>query len=373
MERSVYIYKNDILTLHQGNALSDADLVFVFGSVGILETPNFYSVLKDSFPNAHICGASCGSSILSESLVSDQCTILAIQFKAAQVRNLKVKISDRHDVDGVIHEIHKHFPLNNLKGLCILVDGFAINSGGLISNLTKKFPSVPIFGGLASDGDAMITSCVMNNGIGEKGIISVSGFYGESLSISTALAGGWQRFGPERLITKSHDNILEEIDGKKAVQLYKEHLQKEHLNLPHDGLMLPLSVYPKDHPELGKTRSVIGITDDEKALVFAGDVPKGHQARFMTSSIQSLCRGAEEAVATLKPNGDGFAIAFSCIGHHMFLSSMTEDELDVLTGCLGPNIPLVGFYSNGEICPIGGKHESALHNQTTAIALITEA
>jgi len=36
--------------------------------------------------------------------------------------------------------------------------------------------------------------------------------------------GGWDPFGPERLITKSKENILYELDGQSALELYKKYL-----------------------------------------------------------------------------------------------------------------------------------------------------
>jgi hypothetical protein len=49
-------------------------------------------------------------------------------------------------------------------------------------------------------------------------------FYGETLEISFASYGGWISFGPERIITKSVGNVLYEIDGQPALNLYKKYL-----------------------------------------------------------------------------------------------------------------------------------------------------
>jgi hypothetical protein len=46
-------------------------------------------------------------------------------------------------------------------------------------------------------------------------------FYGDSLDISYSSFGGWIPFGPERVITKAEGNILYEIDGQPALDLYK--------------------------------------------------------------------------------------------------------------------------------------------------------
>jgi hypothetical protein len=373
MKKGVYSVKNNNLKFCKGDDIHEADLVFAFCPIGQILDPGFVDSLRAHFTAGTICGASCGSNIRYEELHSDEATVLALKFDKSTVKTHLYETNDGRNAKDLVSAMAKDLNAPDLKGICVIVDGFSINSGTLVAEMTEQLPNIPIFGGLASDGDNLETSYVIYNGLARKNAVIAIGLYGENLSVSNALAGGWQRFGPERVITKSHDNIVEEIDGKNAIDLYKEYLKKDNLQLPKDGLMLPLAVYPEGQADLGMTRSLIALTPDETGLVFAGDVPQGYHARFMTSSIQSLCSSAETAVKELKPQEDSVALAFSCIGHHMFLRSMTEDELQVLVDNLGENTPLVGFYTNGEICPVSGKFHSALHNQTTALALISEA
>ena len=57
-----------------------------------------------------------------------------------------------------------------------------------------------------------------------EGVIAALGFYGKRLRIGYGSLGGWDSFGPERLITRSKGNVLYELDGQSALDLYKKYL-----------------------------------------------------------------------------------------------------------------------------------------------------
>ncbi|MBK6863290.1 MAG: hypothetical protein IPG91_06735 [Ideonella sp.] len=50
--------------------------------------------------------------------------------------------------------------------------------------------------------------------------------------------GGWSDFGPERRITRSQGNVLYELDGQPALDLYKTYLGERAAGLPGTALLL---------------------------------------------------------------------------------------------------------------------------------------
>jgi hypothetical protein len=73
----------------------------------------------------------------------------------------------------------------------------------------------------------------------ERNTIAALGFYGRQLKVGYALLGGWDPFGPERLITRSKGNVLYELDGHSALELYKSYLGEHSQGLPATGLFFP--------------------------------------------------------------------------------------------------------------------------------------
>ena len=87
----------------------------------------------------------------------------------------------------------------------------------------------------------------------------VVGFYGERLRVGYSAMGGWDPFGPERRITRAARNVLYELDGRSALELYKRYLGEHAKNLPASGLLVPADGARPDHrrerdPRRGRDR-----------------------------------------------------------------------------------------------------------------------
>ena len=86
--------------------------------------------------------------------------------------------------------------------------------------------AVPSFKGsrVISRTERFEETLVFWDGTPEKDTIAVLGLYGDRLRIGFGSLGGWDSFGPERLITRSTGNVLYELDGRSALGLYKQYL-----------------------------------------------------------------------------------------------------------------------------------------------------
>jgi len=68
------------------------------------------------------------------------------------------------------------------------------------------------------------------------------GLYGTHVVVGHGVRGGWDRFGLKRTITRSSGNVLYELDGRPALQIYKDYLGDRARQLPGSGLALPIAV-----------------------------------------------------------------------------------------------------------------------------------
>src|SRR6185369_15912864 len=108
-----------------------------------------------------------------------------------------------------------------------LVDGVASAVG----------PAVPVSGGLAGDGAAFTETLVGAAAAPRSGTVAAVGFYGDAIQFGHGSGGGWDVFGPKRKITKASGNMLEEVDGQPALDLYKLYLGPgDSQNLPGSAL-----------------------------------------------------------------------------------------------------------------------------------------
>jgi len=95
----------------------------------------------------------------------------------------------------------------------------------------------------------------------ESNTIGVLGLYGSRLRIGYGSLGGWDPFGPERLITRSKGNLLYELDGRSALELYKKYLGEHSKGLPSSGLLFPLSLRARAG-ETGVVRTILAVNEE---------------------------------------------------------------------------------------------------------------
>ncbi len=205
--------------------------------------------------------------------------------------------------------------------------------------------------------------------------MTIIGFYGDRLRVGTGSMGGWDTFGPDRLVTRAKSNVLYELDGQSALDLYKGYLGEHAASLPASGLLFPLSVRSADS-QSGVVRTILAIDEAERSMTFAGDIPEGSYARLMRANFERLIDGAEGAAHVTQTasalQSPDLALLISCVGRKLVLKQRVEEEVEAVRGVLGPKTVMTGFYSYGEISPFTPSARCELHNQTMTITTFSE-
>jgi hypothetical protein len=360
---------NTILTL------DTIQLVLCFGNKQILSEPNIYNTIKKKFKTAEIAMCSTAGEIFHTTVVDETITVVAFEFTTTTICTSKVNIKSCANSFEAGELLLKNLPVDDLKYVLILSDGTLANGSELVKGLTDATGNkVLITGGLAGDNFDFKSTLVGLNEQPTAGVIVAIGFYGNNLMVHHGSLGGWDMFGPERIITKSIDNILYEIDNKNALDLYKRYLGPDIENLPASALLYPLAVMTSEygHPIV---RTILDINEQEKTMTFAGDVPQGSKVRLMKANLDKLTMASQIAsdFATnhhqINPD---FALLISCVGRRLVLGSRIEEEVETAFEAMGNNTLLAGFYSYGEISPLNGAVKCELQNQTITITTFYE-
>jgi len=353
-----------------------ADLVLVFGATHLLKEKKIFEQVRRVYPKAHLFGCSTAGEISGTQVASDTLVITAVIFEYTKIMGARVKLSDSVDSRRAGEIIARSLERDDLVHIIVLSDGTKVNGSDLARGLTENVSgNVSITGGLAGDGKQFKETLVFWGDNPEKDTIAALGFYGDRLKVGYGSLGGWDPFGPERLITHSEGNILFELDGKSALSLYKKYLGEYAKGLPATGLLFPLSLRTKEG-ESGVVRTILSINEKNQSLTFAGDVPEGTYARLMKANFDRLIDGAVgaakisyETIGSFSPD---LAILISCVGRKMILKQRTEEEVEGVRDILGEETVLAGFYSYGEICPSAPGTKCQLHNQTMTITTLSE-
>lgn len=357
--------------------VSKADLVIYFGGKGTLDSGERYRELKSFYPDAHIMGCSTGGEIYGNDVIDESVVVSVIKFEKTKLKPFLISIEECNDPFVIGTKLAESLRAPDLSNIFLLSDGTSINGSELVEGIYSIVgDKVIVTGGLAGDGaDFGKTLVGLDSEPKSKQVVAI-GFYGDAIKVGYGSAGGWTPFGPKRYITKSNDNILVELDGKPALDLYKKYLGPEADKLPGSGLLFPLSIRPTNNIEHDIVRTVVGIDEEQKTMTFAGDVPEGYIAQLMHGNLNSLTEGAEKAAslagqANLGPNS--LAILVSCIGRKLLLAQRINDEVEAVGNVFKNEVPMIGFYSYGEICHQQFTNKCGLHNQTMTITILHES
>ena len=357
---------------------SDKTLVLAFCAPEMRENESVLQTLTQSFPKAIVVGCSTAGEIRAEGIFDHSISAIAIQFKHSK---LKVVVQPSGHKDGSIavgRQLAKDLIGNGLKGVLLLSEGLGVNGSklaeGVVEGVNEK--SVVIAGGLAGDGSAFHSTWILSEGkIATDRVVAV-GMYGGSLKLHHGTKGGWDKFGPEREITRSSGNVLFEIDRRPALELYKEYLGDRASGLPATGLLFPLQIWSRDNLDRKVVRTILAVNEKDQSLTFAGDVPVGHLAQLMRANFDRLIDAAgvaAETVTTQRAAGvESASIAISCVGRRLVLGPRADEEIEALRVALGTD-NFLGFYSYGELGPAFQGSPCELHNQSMTILTLEEA
>ena len=373
--------------LYKGNELSKSindqelseekcQLVLGFGGKEYLSQKGIYAILAKQFPKAQIALCSTAGEIFGPEVLDNSLSLIAIQFEKTPVKTAKVNISDFSSSFEAGASLINKINTKDLKHIFILSDGALVNGSELVRGIDSVIKNkIPVTGGLAGDGTRFKSTLVgLNEEPGEGNIVAL-GFYGEAIKVSHGSMGGWDKFGLEKTITKSVGNKLFEIDGKNALEVYKDYLGKYAAELPGSALMFPLSVR-LSRSEESVVRTILSIDLTDNSMVFDGDVPVGSKIRFMKANFDRLIDAAsvaaQQTFSFLHNKTPKLALLISCVGRKIILDTRVDEEVEAVMEVIGEDTITGGFYSYGEISPINPLGKCELHNQTMTITTFDE-
>lgn len=351
-------------------------LVLAFASPRYFSETAPLDELRGAFPLATVIGCSTAGEILDRGVLDDSIVVSIVRFERTTLATASVMNVHPSESHRTGEQLANSLRRDDLRAVFVLSQGSTVNGTELIAGLREPLGTdVVITGGLAGDGPRFATTWVMSGATISSQVVTAVGLYGDALRVGHGSVGGWDVFGPERLVTRSEANVLHELDGMPALSIYKKYLGDRAADLPGSALLFPLAVRPNRESE-PVVRTILSIDEATQTMTFAGTVEQGWLAALMRANFERLILGAYDAsraaIGEERIAGDALSIAISCVGRRMVLGSRSEEETEAAFELLPDSAKQVGFYSYGEISPHAtGRCE--LHNQTMTITLWWES
>jgi small ligand-binding sensory domain FIST len=218
----------------------------------------------------------------------------------------------------------------------------------LVGDLAGCLESGFVAGGLTSSRREVVQ---IADGVAKGGLSGV--LFSDDVVISTRLTQGCSPIGPRHTITGSQQNILISLDGRAALDVFREDMGEpawQDFSQTGGDVFAGLPISGSGTGDY-LVRNLVGI-DPVNRLVAIGDVPRtGAQIMFCRRDEASAAEDMSRMLDSIKsglfgrPRG---GLYYSCVGRGPNLFSEESAEAGMIHEALG-DVPLVGFFCNGEI------------------------
>ncbi len=358
----------------------EINLAIVFSTINFTQS-NTIQTITDTLKAVPVIGCSGAAIITNKGILSNGLSIMLLNFpKATYFNTAFVEAISAKTALSAGEELGERLlrRFQNCKrdlGL-IFSDGLIKDVPNLISGLQERLgTSFPLIGASASDNLQFLKTYIyFNEKIYSDAVCGI--IFGGKLNFGWGMKHGWKPLGKPRQVTKSHTNIIYEIDNSPAVNVYEEYLAcnlreiKNELNRISTFYPIGIELQGEEEYLLRNLHSV----DNEGALIFQGNVPEGSRIRLMIGTKESCLTATRQALNEAK-NGlfgkkIGFAFIFDSISRYILLGRNANKELEIIKEEIGNDTPIMGVYTYGEQAPLKAIDyygKTYLHNQTFTI------
>ena len=311
------------------------------------------SLLDQYMPDALYLGCTSNANILdgalTKSVILLTCTVF--EYESTQVKLLQYPFSEENYKDAVeylkryceenpwVNSIEMHATIMNMsmKGYC-----------DEMSTLRKD---IQVFGGGAFNPDMDDETAYVfskGNGFSQHGVIFLL-LGGEDFHVYSTFVAGWKPLKRRFLITKADKEVLHELDGRPAFEVYQRYLNIEkNDNFFSNTLEFPLFL---EREGVNILRCPLSVNDDD-SLVMSSDMEENAYVKIAYGDPDTILSSIWEdgqKVADFQPE---VIQTFSCAARRAFWSDSNISKETVMFKDVAPT---TGFYTHGEFLRMDGR------------------
>jgi hypothetical protein len=253
--------------------------------------------------------------------------------------------------------------------LCLTIfDALESRSSQTLEHLKQTLGQrFPIFGGCAGDSWKFQQTHQFHHNELLNDSIVVLLFAGE-LQFSHSIASGWKPIGERGQVTRTQERQVCEIDHKPALEFYDRYLDRQ----PPSG-EYPLAVFEPNSDQF-YLRAPWTHDPNSGSITILDEIPEQSLVQIAFAKREDILAASKESLDKALSQFSGtptVALFFSCASRRRILGVQTKKEYQIAETSLPPTVASCGFYSYGEVAPIGDG-ETQIHNETFVTLLLGE-
>ncbi len=224
------------------------------------------------------------------------------------------------------------------------------------------------FGGVSGDAIGQGPFSVWQNGKGNtQGYCEVAL---ANMHAAVAASHGLQLISSPRRITKTKGNDLFSLANLPALNTLFSACKKQDISIAYDDIPYHqlMAVYASKASQIERgdynLASLIIANQDNDSITLTKPLKEGDWLSWAMRDVDAAQIDIVKTTSMLRRQLDtepAFGLLFSCLGRGPYFYNGSDQDL-ALIKALFPDLPLIGFYGNGVIAPMGGTNELLQHS-----------
>ncbi|MCI5161186.1 MAG: histidine kinase [Candidatus Electrothrix sp. AX5] len=361
--------------------IEKANFVIIFGTVGY-DQERLVKSVREATDGAPLCGCSGEGVIVGDEADESNFSVAVLLIRSSDIQftnGITTGLEeDSGDVGRRVADAVRPEVSSDTLGLFLLMDGLKLNFDLFAKEFERHLDLgrfLPLFGGTSSDNlEFKATYQYCNDTVETDGVAwaLISG----QAQVAWAVNHGCFPIGVEHEITRCDGNIIYELDNKPALEVLKSYISElETWSQSVTALTLGFKVSGGKENEEYIIRAITGGMDEEKGFItIPTEVEEGTSIWMTRRDHEKITNGINEIADKVKGELDGnspqLIFQFDCAGRGK--SFFREEEklqlLKTLRQKIGCDVPWIGLYTYGEICPV--QERNSFHNFTAVLVTI---
>ncbi len=258
-------------------------------------------------------------------------------------------------------------------GFIICGSGIYQQGNEISDGIIEGSNTTVLIGGMAGDDTFERTIAFSNNFQSDNGLVALV-LDLDKVLIKGQAVSGWKSAGIDKIVTKSKDNWILEIDHQPALDVIRKFLGMEiGTESTNEQFRETTMNFPfKLKLENNSTMLVppISFNFETKGIMIPRNIPVGTKLKFtLPPDLNVIDRVIDSAKSVKEDHLDSVdaIIIFSCIGRLLTLGPLAEEEINRLNEIW--NAPMAGFFSYGEFGAAPGETPSFVGTTCSWVAL----
>ena len=358
-----------------------ADLAFLFFSPHYVETAEDLAAAVRAELDPRVLLGCTGEGVIAESeeIEGDPAVALwAARLPGASVSPIRLSFTQQQE-EGFTVSGWPDLPAEGSEAptFLLLAEPFSTPVDEVLSSMADRYPGSLAIGGLAGGGhDFGQNRVLLNDEVHDSGLVGVA--VSGPVSVRTLVSQGCRPIGERFVVTRAEKNVIHELGGSPALARLEtvfKSLGSAERRMAHRALHVGIVMdEQRNRFERGDflIRNLVGADRTTGSVAIGDLVREGQTVQFhirdagSASEDLNLLLTAERSKDARPTRG---ALLFSCCGRGRGLFGRPHHDVMTVRERMG-DIPIAGFFAQGEIGPVGGSN--FLHGYTASVALFSE-